>query len=161
MDIKRFLSASDALVDVRAADKHRLLKELCARAAQTLNLDAEIVAKDILKREELGSTGIGSGVAIPHARIPTLNGPHGIIDRLRRPIDFNSIDGKPVDIVFLLLLPKTLPGEQLNALAAVARSLRDPKVLSGLRDAADSSCMYNAITSKPSTPSAQLDVLSS
>jgi nitrogen PTS system EIIA component len=147
MDIKRFLLERDALVDVRTTDKDRLLHELCARAGQTLNLDAEVIGKDILKREELGSTGVGGGVAIPHARISTLNSPYGILARLHRPIDFNAIDGKPVDVVFLLLIPATPTGGHLNALAAVARRLRDRNVLSSVRDAPDSSSMYHAIIS--------------
>jgi nitrogen PTS system EIIA component len=147
MDIKHFFSQADTLVDVRAVDKDRLLKELCTRAGKTLNLEVERISKDILKREELGTTGVGGGVAIPHARISTLNIPYGILARLRRPIDFNSIDGKPVDIVFLLLLPATPAGEQLNALAAVARRLRDQKVLRTLREAADSTSMYSVMTS--------------
>ena len=148
MDIKRFLSESDALVDVRASDKDRLLRELCARAGKALNLDVESISKDILKREELGSTGVGGGVAIPHARIPNLNRAYGILARLRRPIEFNAIDGKPVDVVFLLLLPPTPEGEQLNALASVARRLRDQKIVSDLRRADDSSSMYHAMTTK-------------
>jgi nitrogen PTS system EIIA component len=147
MDIKHFLSQADTLADVRSVDKDRVLKELCTRAGKALNLQVESISKDILKREELGSTGVGGGVAIPHARISTLNIPYGILARLRRPIDFNSIDGKPVDIVFLLLLPATPAGEQLNALAAVARRLRDQKVLRTLREAADSTSMYSVMTS--------------
>jgi nitrogen PTS system EIIA component len=147
VDIKRFLSENDALVDVRAADKQRLLKELCARAGQTLKLDAESISKDILKREELGSTGVGGGVATPHARITDLSQPFGVLARLRRPIDFMAIDGRPVDLVFLLLLPMTTPGEQLNALAAVARKLRDQHVVRELRSAADNSAMYRVLTS--------------
>jgi PTS system nitrogen regulatory IIA component len=147
MDIKHFLSQADTLVDVRAVDKDRLLKELCTRAGKTLNLEVERISKDILKREGLGSTGVGGGVAIPHARISAVNRPYGILARLRRPIDFNAIDGKPVDIVFLLLLPPTPAGEQLNALAAVARRLREQKVLNSVREAADSSGMYSAMTS--------------
>jgi Phosphoenolpyruvate-dependent sugar phosphotransferase system, EIIA 2 len=86
----------------------------------------ERIAAEILKREELGSTGTGGGVAIPHARIQELNEPFGIFARLNRPIDFQAIDTRPVDLVFLLLLPGDPVGEQLKALATVARKLRDP-----------------------------------
>jgi PTS system nitrogen regulatory IIA component len=145
MDIKHFLSEGDALVDVRAPDKTRLLKDLCARAAKARKLDAESIASEILKREDLGSTGVGGGIALPHARIADLAAPFGLIARLRKPIDFHAIDGQPVDIVFLLLLPQAAAGEQLNALAAVARRLRDQKVVQALRAAPDSSILYRTL----------------
>ncbi len=106
MEIKDFLSPVDAMIKVRAPDKTRLLQELAARAAATLNLDANLISIELLKREGLGSTGTGDGVAIPHARIPDLKKPFGTLVRLKHAIDFDSIDGKPVDIVFLLLLPQ-------------------------------------------------------
>src|SRR5882762_622855 len=104
MRISEFLSQSNAIVDVGAHDKSSLLTELCHRAASALKLNADRISADILKREELGSTGVGGGVAIPHARIPELKVPFGILARLQEAIDFNAIDGQPVDIVFLLLL---------------------------------------------------------
>jgi nitrogen PTS system EIIA component len=149
MDIKAFLSQNDAFLDVRASDKTRLLNELCARAGKALNRNPEPIATEILRREELGSTGLGGGIAIPHARIAELSAPFGVIARLRRPIDFDAIDGQPVDIVFLLLLPMTSTGEQLNALAAVARKLRDPGIVRELRAAQDSSTLYVAMTAAP------------
>jgi PTS system nitrogen regulatory IIA component len=110
MNIKEFLSPSDTLVDIRASDKTRLLQELCHRAAATLNLAVERISAEILKREELGSTGTGGGVAVPHARIQGLNRSFGILARLNKPIDFEAIDGRPVDLVFLLLLPANSSG---------------------------------------------------
>ncbi len=146
MDITRFLSEGDAFIDVRAPDKTHLLKDLCARAAKARKLDLDRIASEILKREDLGSTGVGGGIAIPHARVADLAAPFGLIARLRRAIDFEAIDGKPVDIVFLLLLPTAAAGEHLNALAAVARRLRDQKVAHDLRAAPDSSSLYHVLT---------------
>ena len=137
MHIKDFLSPSDALVDVRAADKDRLLQELAERAATALHLPADRIASELRKREDLGSTGTGGGVAIPHARMAEVKKPFGVLVRLRQPIAFDAIDGEPVDMVFLLLLPAAAAGEQLNALASVARKLRDPMSLRRLRQAAD------------------------
>jgi PTS system nitrogen regulatory IIA component len=145
MDIGDFLSPSETTVDVRASTKDQLLKELCTSAAATLKLDAESIASEILKREELGSTGIGAGVAVPHARIKGLDKPHGVLVRLRQPMDFDAIDGQPVDLVFLLLLPAAPAGEQLNALAAVARRLRDPHCVRELRRAPDSDTLFRAM----------------
>jgi PTS system nitrogen regulatory IIA component len=115
------------------------------RAGEALNHDAERIAGNILKREELGSTGIGGGIAIPHARIEHLTMPFGVVARLRRPLDFDAVDGQPVDLVFLLLLPIAPASEQLNALAAVTRKLRNPNVLRDVRSAPDGARLYNAL----------------
>jgi PTS system nitrogen regulatory IIA component len=148
MEIRDFLSPDDAMNNVRVSDKTRLLQDLAARAAAALNLDANLIASELLKREALGSTGTGDGVAIPHARIADLKKPFGTLVRLRHAIDFEAIDGKPVDIVFLLLLPQS-QGDPLNALASVARKLRDPESLRRLRDAADDVKLYQAVESVP------------
>lgn len=145
MDIVDFLSLNDAVVNVRAPDKARLLKELCHRAAATLDLGSDHIADQILRREELGSTGVGGGVAIPHARVREIKKPFGMLARLSRPIDFGAIDGEPVDLVFLLLLPTEHAGEQLNALAAVARKLRNAETLEELRRAPDASALYRTM----------------
>jgi nitrogen PTS system EIIA component len=144
--IKDFLSPADCTVDLRAPDKMRLLQDLARRAAAALTLPPERVVGEIVKREELGTTGMGQGVAIPHARMPEIKKPFGILARLKRAIDFEAIDGKPVDMVFLLLLPTAAEGDQLNALAGVARKLRDPDTLRGLRDAADGAELFRAMT---------------
>ena len=149
MQIADFLSPDDTLCDVRAADKDRLLRELTGRAANALRLDAAVLADAIAQRERIGSTGMGDGIAIPHARIADLSKPFGLLARLRRAIDFAAIDGQPVDIVFLLLLPSAAHGEQLTALASVARRLRDAQVTADLRDAADGAALYRAIIAEP------------
>ena len=149
MQIADFLSPDDTLCDVRAADKDRLLRELTGRAANALRLDAAVLADAIAQRERIGSTGMGDGIAIPHARIADLSKPFGLLARLRRAIDFAAIDGQPVDIVLLLLLPSAAHGEQLTALASVARRLRDAQVTADLRDAADGAALYRAIIAEP------------
>jgi PTS system nitrogen regulatory IIA component len=155
MEITDFLSPGDALIKARAPDKTRLLQDLAARAAAALDLDANFVAIELLKREALGSTGTGEGVAIPHARIPDLKKPFGTLVRLRNAIDFDAIDGQPVDIVFLLLLPQS-QGDPLNALASVARKLRDPEAVRRIRNADDDAELYRAIERAPDVnPAAQ------
>src|SRR5215468_3213090 len=149
MDIKEFLLLADALIRAQRVDKTRLLQELAARAASALNLDARLISMELLKRENLGSTGTGGGVAIPHARIADLKKPFGTLVRLNHAIDFDAIDGKPVDIVFLLLLPPQPPGDALNALASVARRLRDPESVKRLRQAANDAELYGAILIGP------------
>lgn len=140
MNISDFLSQADTLINFRASDKGQLLRELSQRAAVFLGIPADSIASALLKREQLGSTGVGSGVAIPHARLPELRKPYAILVRLRKPIEFDAVDGQAVDIVFLLLLPNE--GGQLNALAAVARKLRDQSAVQGLRRASKSDELY-------------------
>jgi PTS system nitrogen regulatory IIA component len=100
------------------------------------------------KREELGSTGVGNGVAIPHARFNQIDRPFGMLFRLRQPIEFEALDGKPIDIVFLLLLPESAKGEQLSALACVARKLRNPAVAAALRKALNATETFRVLTSQ-------------
>jgi PTS system nitrogen regulatory IIA component len=121
MNIKDFLSITSVVIDLGANDKASLLHELAHRAAVALNLPGDVVAAEIEKRDELGSTGIGRGVSIPHARLREVKRPFGVLARLKNPIEFDAIDGQPVDLVFLLLLPAASQLDQLNALAAVAR----------------------------------------
>jgi len=146
MKISDFLSRSETLVNVRASDKEELLRELAKIAAAKLQLSEDDIVAELLKREGLGSTGLGSGVAIPHARFQALKKPFGTMARLRRPIDFDAIDGQPVDLVFLLLLPAAAEGEQLGALASVARKLRAPADLTKMRRAKNASELYRVLT---------------
>jgi PTS system nitrogen regulatory IIA component len=145
MKIRDVLSPTDIIIDARASDKTRLLKKLSTQAASKAGLAAEEVAREIAKREELGSTGIGNGVALPHARLRGLKVPFGLLARLREGIDFEAIDDRAVDIVFLLLLPETADRAQLNALACVARVMRDPESLQRVRTVADREALFRAI----------------
>jgi PTS system nitrogen regulatory IIA component len=146
MTIKDFLSPSHVAIDVRAGDKASLLRELADRAASTLNLSADAVASEIEKRDELGSTGLGGGISIPHARFREVKKPFGMLVRLKQAVEYEAIDGQPVDLAFLLLLPAASQVDQLNALAAVARKLRDADVLRKLRAANSAAELYRVVT---------------
>ena len=146
MQIKDFLTTSSVVIDVPASGKAALLSDLARRAAAELKLDSDVVANAVGKRDELGSTGIGGGVAIPHARLREIKKPYGLLARLKSPIDFDAINSEPVDIVFLMLLPAASQLDQLNTLAAAARKLRDRGVLNSLRKAITSAELYRAIT---------------
>ena len=146
MKIKELLSPSDVAIEFRASNKAGLLRELAARAAAALSLQADAVASELEKRDELGSTGLGGGISIPHARFREIKKPFGFLVRLSQPIEFQAIDGQPVDLVFLLLLPAASQLDQLNALAAVARKLRDHNVLAKLRSATSTAELYRAVT---------------
>jgi PTS system nitrogen regulatory IIA component len=145
MKISDLLSPTDVMLDVRATSKRALLQEFGAKAATNLGLPVDQVAPLLLKREDLGSTGIGKGVAIPHVRLPGVQRPYGLLARLRQPIEFDAIDGQAVDIVFVLLLPDNAESGQLGALALVARTLRPPENLARLRSAKTASELYAAI----------------
>jgi nitrogen PTS system EIIA component len=145
MKISDLLSPTDVMIDVRTSNKRLLLQEFAAKAAVSLGLSVDQVAPQLLKREDLGSTGIGHGVAIPHARLPELQRPHGLLAKLKQPMEFDAIDGQPVDIVFLLLLPAAEENGQLGALALVARTLRPPENLARLRSARNASELYAVI----------------
>jgi nitrogen PTS system EIIA component len=140
MKISDFLAPSHVQIDLRASDKTQLIRELAQRAAGSAGLSADAITAALAQREALGSTGLGGGVAIPHARFAELKQPFGMLARLRKAIAFDAIDGQPVNIVFLLLLPAEKAGEQLNALATVARKLRDRDEL--LQKARDASALY-------------------
>jgi PTS system nitrogen regulatory IIA component len=145
MKISDLLSPTDVMIDVRTSNKRLLLQEFAAKAADSLGLPVDQVAPYLLKREELGSTGIGHGVAIPHARLPDLQRPYGLLAKLKQPIEFDAIDGQAVDIVFVLLLPAAADNGQLGALALVARTLRPPENLARIRSAKTTSELYSAL----------------
>src|SRR5258708_26977567 len=145
MKISDLLSPTDVMIDVRTSNKRLLLQELAAKAAVGLGLLVDQIAFCLLKREDLGSTGIGRGVAIPHARLPDLQRPYGLLAKLKQPIEFDAIDGQAVDIVFVLLLSAAVENAQLSALALVARTLRPPENLARLRSAKNTSELYSAI----------------
>lgn len=146
MDIKTFLGVANVAIGVAVHDKAGLLRELANRAASALKLPVDLLAGEITKRDELGSTGIGGGVCIPHARFREVAKPFGVLVRLAKPIPFDAIDGQPVDIAFLLVLPAAAQLDQLNALAAVARKLREPGLLQKLRKASTARDLYQVVT---------------
>jgi len=142
MHLRDFLLPRHVLTDLRATDKVGLLQELSRRAGAALNIPSETVSAALLKREQLGSTGMGNGIAIPHACVAEVKEPFGMMARLKEPVDFEAVDEQPVDLIFLLLVPEPSQSRQINVLASVARKLRDPKVRQELRTAKDARAIY-------------------
>ena len=137
------LTGPDAvLASVKASGKKALLAELTSRAATILKLDERRLFDRLLERERLGSTGIGGGIAIPHGRLSTLDKPRGLFARLVHPVDFDSIDERPVDIVFLLVAPEGAGADHLKALARVSRLLRDRSLVEKLRATESADALY-------------------
>jgi nitrogen PTS system EIIA component len=148
-----FLTPEAVAPGVRASGKKQLLQELSAQAASLTGLEERLVFETLLQRERLGSTGIGEGIAIPHCKIPGLTRLFGLVARLERPIEFEALDGQPVEIVFLLLAPEGAGADHLKALARVARVLREPGIRDRIRAARDANAIY-AILSETSKPQA-------
>ena len=148
MHIQDFLSPNDVTIEVAALDKQKLLLQLARKAGSRLRLPPDNIFTELSKREELGSTGVGDGVAIPHARFNQIDKPFGMLLRLRQPIEFGALDGKPIDIVFLLLLPESAKGEQLSALACVARKFRSSAVTAALRNAREAAEIFRLLASE-------------
>jgi PTS system nitrogen regulatory IIA component len=126
-----------ALVFPRARwqGRRQVLHELCAAAARELGLDAAEVHEAVMERERLGPTGMGEGVAIPHARLRGLTAPAGAFARLVEPADFEAIDGRKCDLVFLLLAPSDAGADHLRALARISRVFRQEAIRAALRNA--------------------------
>lgn len=131
------------IVLLAAPNKAQLLRDLAERVALALGLDAAKLIAALLRREELGSTGLGGGIAIPHTRMPGLQQPFTVLAILRTPIQFDAIDGQPVDIVFLLVAPDN--GDALKALAGISRTLREPEILKSLRHAPSAQAAYDVL----------------
>lgn len=111
-------------------------------ASQALGLDSSEVAEALLERERLGSTGFGRGIALPHAKLEGLSGVRGLFLQLQRPIDFQAVDGLPVDLLFVLLSPVDAGADHLKALAGVSRMLRNDAVTDRLRGAKNDEALY-------------------
>jgi nitrogen PTS system EIIA component len=146
MDIVAFLTSDRVISNFRATDKLQLLQELARRAGEATNIPQKTVLDALLTREKLGSTGLGQGIALPHATVQGLRTLLGMFVKLQRPIGFEAIDGKPVDLVFLLLLPTEASSDQVAALAAISRRMRDPDCAARLRKADTAAALYTCLT---------------
>jgi nitrogen PTS system EIIA component len=126
--------------------KKQALQEIAARAAALTGQNERAILDVLTQREKLGSTGVGNGIAIPHGKLPNLGKLFGLFARLDRSIDFEALDGQPVDLIFLLLAPEQAGADHLKALARVARLLRDPEIARKLRDSRDAEALFAVLT---------------
>ena len=147
MELADLLVPGAVIAGVKATSKKQLLGSLAAHAGKLLGMDERRILEAILERERLGSTGLGGGVAIPHAKLGSLKSVMGVFMQLETPLDFDSLDGKPVDLVFLLLAPEDAGAEHLKALARVSRLFRDQAALAKLRGSSSSDALYALLTS--------------
>jgi nitrogen PTS system EIIA component len=138
MKLSDFVVREAILVDLKATAKEEAIREIVwslHAAGRLAEADLEGVARAILNREELGSTGIGQGVAVPHTRHPKVDRLVGTVALSRQGVDFAALDGEPVDILFLLVSPPNQPGDHLRALENISRHLKDERFVSFLRQA--------------------------
>lgn len=153
MPLSDIVAPNAVIPALKVNGKKQALQELAARAAELSGQSERAIFEILLQREKLGSTGIGHGIAIPHGKLPKLERLFGLFARLERPVDFESLDGQPVDLVFLLLAPEGAGADHLKALAQVARLLRDPETANKLRESRDAEALYAVLTMTPSPAS--------
>ena len=149
MPLLDFLSPDAIAPALRASSKKQALHDIAAQASRLVGRDEREIFNTLLQRERLGSTGIGEGVAIPHGKLPNLEKLFGLFARLERPIDFEAIDGEPVDMLFLLLAPEGAGADHLKALARIARALREPGIHERIRAARDANALYAVLMEEP------------
>ena len=141
------LVAPNAVVPaLKVNGKKQAIQELASRAAKLTGQNERLIFETLIQREKLGSTGIGNGIAIPHGKLPKLEKLVGLFARLDRPIDFESLDGQPVDLIFLLLAPEAAGADHLKALARVSRLLRDRATCEKLRGSDTADALYAVLT---------------
>ena len=128
--------------------------ELSEHAARHCGLPSREIFDALLQRERLGSTGIGNGIAIPHGKLAKVDAIFGIFARIEKPIDFESLDGEPVDLILLLLAPETAGADHLKALARAARLLRSHSTTAKLRNTRDATMLYTILADEPKSHAA-------
>lgn len=153
MDLSDLIQQDAIIPTLKANSKKQVIQELAERAGTLVDLPARDIFDHLLQRERLGSTGIGQGVAIPHAKLPKIDGLFGMFARLDKPIDFEAIDDEPVDLVFLLLASESAGADHLKALARIARRMREPGMSQKLRASRDAASIY-AVLNRSAEPSA-------
>ena len=151
MDLTELLNENAILSTLKVSSKKQAIQCISEKAAEITGLNEREIFETLLQRERLGSTGVGSGIAIPHGKLPSLDKIYGVMARLERPISFDAMDDQPVDIIFLLLAPEGAGADHLKALAKIARVLRDGDMVNKIRATSDPEALYSVLL----TPSNQ------
>jgi PTS system nitrogen regulatory IIA component len=153
MHLNALLGPGNVVPTLKATSKKQVFTEMAARAAKVVKLDERTIFDVVLERERLGTTGIGGGIAIPHGKMPGLDRLYGFFARVETPVDFDAIDGEPVDLVFMLLAPESAGADHLKALAKISRVLRDRAMCEKLRGSRNADALY-ALLTESATPHA-------
>ncbi len=144
-DISTVLTPADVLIDIEARCKRELLSKISHHAASRFGLNETALTDALMEREQLGTTAIGHGVAIPHAKMK-IDRLWGVFARTAKPVDFDALDDQPVDLLFLLLAPAEASADHLKALSRIARAVRPEVTRNALRGAKDREALYALLT---------------
>lgn len=154
MKLSSILSPDAVRVIAAPTSKKRLFQEIADIAAQAYGVDARETLNALQERESLGPTGVGEGVALPHARLDDLDRVVGVFLRLEKPLEFDAFDRQPVDLVFALFAPESAGVEHLKALALISRTLRDADTRAKLRANVDPAILHAILTEGPASKAA-------
>jgi PTS system nitrogen regulatory IIA component len=154
MQLTDILDSGAVKVLGSCTSKKRLFHDLGNLAEGRYGLNAQAVVEALIDRETLGPTGVGNGIALPHARLKDLDKVRGVFLRLEKPLNFDSVDRQPVDLVFCLLAPETAGVEHLKALALVSRTMRNADVCAKLRANSDPDTLHTILTDMQTTQAA-------
>ena len=146
MVISEILSPDAIFTSIKASSKKRVLQEMSVGISNIYGLEQTKVFLALQEREKLGPTGMGHGVAIPHARINSISSIKGVFAKLINPLDFGSMDSQNVDLIFVLIAPYESGANHLKALAKVSRILRNKSTCEKLRSTIDKSALYSILT---------------
>ncbi len=148
MNISDLLAPDAVLPALKVQSKKQLLQELATRAHAVTRLPERRIFETLNEREKLGTTGVGSGIAIPHGRLAEVTSIAGVFARLETPITYDAVDSQPVDLVFMLLAPENAGADHLKALARVSRLLRNTAICEKLRTATTAEALYAILTAQ-------------
>jgi len=154
MNISDLLAPDSVIPALKVQSKKLLLQELAARAALQTRLPEKRIFETLIERERLGTTGVGQGIAIPHGRMAEVTRITGVFARLEGGLDYEAVDGQPVDLVFMLLAPENAGADHLKALARVSRLLRNQQTCEKLRTANTAEAIYAILTDRGSSSQA-------
>ena len=154
MEITEILKPDSVFANLKAGSKKQALQELAQYAAKLTGAQERAIFDVLLERERLGTTGVGNGIAIPHGKLAQLEKLQGMFVRLEVPVDFESIDDQPVDLIFLLLAPEEAGADHLKALARVSRLLRDKSMCEKLRGTEEADALYALLSETAQTNAA-------
>lgn len=146
MEIVDLLSGDSIVPNLKASSKKQTLQELAKLAAVVTGAEERAIFDVLLERERLGTTGVGSGIAIPHGKLGDVDRLYGLFARLETAVEFEAIDDQPVDLIFLLLAPEEAGADHLKALARVSRLLRDKSICEKLRGADEADALFALLT---------------
>ncbi len=147
MELSNILSKESVIANVKASSKRQLLQFLANRAGEHIGVESSIIFQKLMEREQLGSTGLGNGIAIPHGKIENISSVYALFARVEKGVDFEAIDDRPVDLIIMLLAPIGAGADHLKSLARVARLLREKSVIEQLRQTNDRDKLYNILIS--------------